>query len=689
MKRMLLALVLTSLATAALPAGAGAVDGGGSLYRIPFASGPIDPAADLEPLDPVGRDLVLVQFDAFGARGLVQAVAATGAALVQPLAPVSYLVWADAEQTRSIRAIRGVRWAGVLPPAARISPSVTAATTSLRVTVIGTGGLEGLDPAIVDPRGFTSLAGAVVKVAGGVGAARRLAANPRVYSVAADDDRPETRDEQSAQIVAAGTKVFLAPGYKDFLTRIGADGSGVVVSHIDTGADLLHPDLSGRPHVCDGYGTYGSNQCAATGTNDLDGHGTHTLGIILGSGTTPFRDSQQFLQGQGMAPGATAVVANAIGLGSNAFSGGYRGPYQVASRRGATVSGNSWGPSATPRGYDANTRTFDSIVRDADTGTPGDQPMTLVFSIMNGSGGTSTQGSPDEGKNILGVGASGSRGGRTPDDLCTCTAHGPALDGRLLPDLVAPGQSVLSTAAAVGASCRTPFVGVMPSPIHGTCTGTSMASPHVTGGTAVFTEWYRKRHDGQTPSPALVKAAFVNGADDLAGNRNANGAVMGPIPNNQQGWGRFNLGNVMDAWIAGTVHIDQTVVFDAAGAAHTLKVEPRDPTKPLKVTLAWTDALGHGLGGSIPAWVNDLDLSVRSPDDTVWRGNVFAQGFSAPGGSHDRRNNVENIFLAQPGGGTFEVRVSAVNLLGDGIPSRDGLTDQDFALVITNARLAG
>ena len=72
--------------------------------------------------------------------------------------------------------------------------------------------------------------------------------------------------------------------------------------------------------------------------------------------------------------------------------------------------------------------------------------MGFVLSVMNGSGGTSTQGSPDEAKNLLKVGGSGGRGTSTADgpgvdDLCTCTAHGPALDGRLLPDIVAPAPS--------------------------------------------------------------------------------------------------------------------------------------------------------------------------------------------------------------------------------------------------------
>ena len=38
--------------------------------------------------------------------------------------------------------------------------------------------------------------------------------------------------------------------------------------------------------------------------------------------------------------------------------------------------------------------------------------------------------------------------------------------------------------------------------------------------------------------------------------------------------------------------------------------------------LAWTDALGPGPGGEVPAWVNDVDLTVVDPSSRTYRGNV-------------------------------------------------------------------
>ena len=57
---------------------------------------------------------------------------------------------------------------------------------------------------------------------------------------------------------------------------------------------------------------------------------------------------------------------------------------------------------------------------------------------------------------------------------------------------------------------------------------------------------------------------------------------------------------------------------------------------------------------------------------------------SSPGGAADRRDNLENVFLP-PGSGTFTVRVDGFNIAGDGVPGNGDSTDQDYALVVSNA----
>ena len=663
------------------------------LHELPLHSGTVDPVVDLSPTDPVGEDLVLVQFEERGATELVDALPSTGATLVQPLAPVSYIVLADAASTDQIRAMEGVRFAGVLPPAARVHPS-TADTGMLRVTIVG----DSLDGVAVTgtPRAFTAIAGTVLTVPGNHVTAARLAQLPEVYSVAAADELQgpaALRDERTAAIVGEGVAEPTSP-YAP-AEQFGVDGTGVTVAVVDGGVDTTHPELPGlgdtRTATCTSYSfTFGAD-CFAGNSDDAIGHGTHVAGIVLGTGSTGLGDGGAggYAFGRGVAPGADLHVQNAINLTASRPS--ITELFATSYRAGATVVQNSWGPSGTPQGYDEPTRQADAAVRDADPDAPGDQELGVVFSVMNGNGGTSTQGAPDEAKNILAIGGSGSGRPGSPggDDLCTCTAHGPNLDGSRLVDLVAPGQGVMSTRAAHGTLCGVPST-EFPSPLHATCTGTSMASPHVSGAYALFVEKYRSVLPAAgDPSPALVKAALVNSAIDLARSGplpgvDADGRPMTPVPNEQQGWGRLHIGGALDALDGSAHHVDQGHLFDASGETATFTFDATDPAAPLRVTLAWTDAFGHGQGGELRSLVNDLDLVVTAPDGTNYLGNVFDGGQSTTGGSRDTLNNLENVWFDTATPGTWTITARATEIIGDGVPSVGDATDQDFALVVSN-----
>ena len=62
----------------------------------------------------------------------------------------------------------------------------------------------------------------------------------------------------------------------------------------------------------------------------------------------------------------------------------------------------------------------------------------------------------------------------------------------------------------------------------------------------MFVQYYKSLHANTVPSPALVKAALINSADEMDV---ANGGP-GPIPNNDEGWGRINLANIIVTNIA-------------------------------------------------------------------------------------------------------------------------------------------
>ncbi|MEW5988250.1 MAG: S8 family serine peptidase, partial [Chloroflexota bacterium] len=507
---------------------------------------------------------------------------------------------------------------------------------------------------------------------------------PGVYSIQPRPAVGGLRGEMSSQVNVNQVDVYQQayPGYQAWLNEVGLDGAGVVIANVDSGVQSSHPDLANRLLTCVG------DTCSSTSSS----HGTHTAGIMAADGSSGALDSYGFLRGLGVAPGASLIEQ----LYSPTYyqADGMLTLMRESYNNGALLSGNSWGPSSYPLGYDNDTLQVDIGVRDADAYTPGAQSLSFVLSVMNGYGGTSTQGTPDEAKNIFTIGSTKMQtwSGQQIleiDDLSTNTAHGPALDGRTIPHLVAPGCYVDSTTLTSSWTL--------------TC-GTSMASPQVSGAIALFIQYYRSTGEAiggerfyapgtsmpvasplqpVDPSPALIKAAFLPVAHDLAGHLDADNGVLGHPFDSKQGWGRLDVAAVVDPQTS-VLYFDNPTILDNTGEEWTQTLTAADSSQPLKLMLVWTDAPGHGLGGSTPAWNNDLDLVVEV-DGASYLGNNFgSDGWSTTGGSADYRHNTEGVFLGPTFAGSVTVRVVAANLNSDGVPESGDSTDQDFALVCYN-----
>ncbi len=187
----------------------------------------------------------------------------------------------------------------------------------------------------------------------------------------------------------------------------------------------------------------------------------------------------------------------------------------------------------------------------------------------------------------------------------------------------------------------------------------------------------------------MVKALLVNGAIDIAGGPDGHGGTLANIPNNNQGWGRVSLQNmVLQAPMSDRgpkIFSDQRHAFTAPGQEYNLTISPVDTGRPLRITLVWTDAAASD--GSNPALVNDLDLEVvEIATGQRFKGNRFTNGFSTTGGSFDQLNNTECVYLRNPSG------LYEVNIIASGISASANPTIptpwQDFALVIDNAEYA-
>jgi hypothetical protein len=293
------------------------------------------------------------------------------------------------------------------------------------------------------------------------------------------------------------------------------------------------------------------------------------------------------------------------------------------------------------------------------------------------------------GQNILGTW--GSRYGFTgpmandptagnQEQMAGWSSRGPTDDNRIKPDVVAPGTWVLSGYSDLyqegyDGDPVNPQNGIhqwdgwgMPlNKFYKYMGGTSMSNPLTAGAATVVKDFYQKAH-GLNASAALVKATLINSAVDLL-DENNDGVNDNdfPIPNVHEGWGRVNLVNATDG---SHQFVENTAGLGTGGSA-THQFNLSTSGSPFKVSLVWSDF--PSTESASVNLVNDLDLVVTSPGGTVYRGNVFSGGWSATGGSADRRNNVENVYVQSAASGTWTVQVTGFN-----VPNGP----QPFALVV-------
>lgn len=173
------------------------------------------------------------------------------------------------------------------------------------------------------------------------------------------------------------------------------------------------------------------------------------------------------------------------------------------------------------------------------------------------------------------------------------------------------------------------------------------------------------------PGGALLKAVLVHGTEPVPG-ENA-------YPSPSTGFGVLRLRRALplqgDARRLHLVDVRHAVGLTTGDEA-LLEVEVTDDREPFGATLVWFDP--PGVPGSEDPVVNDLDLGVTGPDERLFRGNHFVDGFSVIDGQADKRNTVERVRVERPRPGTWRlvVRAGGVNV---------GSPGQGYALVASGA----
>ena len=382
----------------------------------------------------------------------------------------------------------------------------------------------------------------------------------------------------------------------------GIDATGTSAAVLDTGIDPGHLDIAGKvvafvncllpesPPVC-------------TGGPALDDHGrgTHVSGTIAGTGAAS-GDVER-----GVAPGATLVgvkVLDADGSGSEA--GVIAGIQWVIAHRAAyaiRAINMSLSSSGCSDGTDALSLAADEAVAAG---------ITVAVAAGNAGPTLCTIASPSAAAAAITVGAMGdfSQAGYR---LATFSSRGPTVDGRIKPDLVAPGIAVRSLAAGTTNG-------------YTTLSGTSMATPFIAGLALLI------QQESPALTPAQVKTVLTGTAIDFGL----------PGPDVDYGSGR------VDAYAA---------LRAAGGAINT------PPSQPSHTTASGTLEAGQlttvpivVTGSSFPLaaavlmeeWTGGatMTLTLLRPDGTT-------AAISALGTRHER------VLVFTPDAGTWTLRIAA------------------------------
>jgi subtilisin family serine protease len=375
---------------------------------------------------------------------------------------------------------------------------------------------------------------------------RRLAELPAVDSVdpnvvvARAADAGSAGPQPEPNIALAGAPTLWAQGNM---------GQGMVVANLDTGVDASHPDLTARWRggANSWFDPYDEHPTTPT---DVAGHGTQTMGVIVGgdAGGTAI----------GMAPGAQWIAAKIFNDRGAATTAGIHEAFQwvldpdgdTATADAPNVVNNSWTFQAP--GCDLSFQSDLEALRAAG--------ILPVFAAGNGGPAGATSYSPANNPGAFAVGATDNT-----DAVASFSSRGPSACGEettTFPELTAPG------------------VGVNTADLYGfwtTGSGTSLAGPHVAGALALLL----------STRPGLSveqqESALEQGAADLGG----------AGPDNDSGWGRLDAAGAAD-WLSTTPDF---AVGALPAVAEASTASPAEFTVNVQPILGFTGDVALSLDG--------------------------------------------------------------------------------------------
>ncbi len=331
----------------------------------------------------------------------------------------------------------------------------------------------------------------------------------------------------------------------------GFNGNGVVVANIDTGVDYYHPALMKkyRGYNANGVPNHQGNWYVVTGEpyiypGDGYGHGTHTMGTILGDDGAGQR--------VGVAPGAKWIAVKAFTNQGYTYESWLHAAFQWVlapadnPALAPDIVNNSWG---SDNGSDERFRDDVKALRAAGIFT--------VFSAGNNGPYAGTIGSPASYPEAFSVGAVDSV--KLPASF---SSRGPSPWNEVKPEISAPGVNILSSYPGGG---------------YIKMSGTSMAAPHVAGVAALLIQ------ANPNLSVDQLEQTLISSAEPLGSN----------IPNNDTGYGLVNAFTaVLQVTQNGVLQGSVVSAENNQGIPYpTVTITNRDTLNPIQIVIS-----GNGNG---------------------------------------------------------------------------------------------
>ncbi len=486
----------------------------------------------------------------------------------------------------------------------------------------------------------------------------------------------------------------------------GLRGRDQVIAVADTGLDTgkmdasLHPDFQGRVKailslpLAAGWQGFADNVGEDDGPSDKNsGHGTHVAGLALGNG------ARSRGQHQGVAPEAQLVFqaieqyTNFTAEWRDNYANGYylsgrpldlRKLFLQAREYGARIHVNAWGDEARGNYTDDCWETDDFLHN---------HPDALIL-FAAGNSGADRDGnriidiksifSPAVAKNCLAIGAT--EGGiegvglrvnwgafdrahsrfrassdrsdpisGDSDRIALFSSAGPSSDGRIKPDLCAPGTNLVAPRSRL--TSQKGWGLAAPLPYYMYNGGTSMATGVAGGAAAVAREAWQHQL-GRAPSGTALKALLILSCRSVH-----NRKTDQPEPGYVAGFGRLQIDRALPFTSDGKVvlHDDPEHALDT-GEVHEFPFHLNQPGQ-LRAVLCWYDVAGDSL-------INNLNLClVDGAGQHIWGNHGTGQS-----GQPDSVNNVELIDQPQLESGHYCLKV-----IGTNVP----LGPQNYSLAIS------